>query len=427
MTCKDWKVCRIEEVADVKGGKRVPKGTKEFIGTNKHPYIRAQDLKNKRMLELSQSLIHISDETFEKISRYTVETNDVIMSNVGNGLGMTSIVGKTLNMANLTENCVKFINLSGITYKFLYYYLSSVIGQNEIKKYTVGAAQPKLPIKGIKDFKISLPLLNEQIAVVNILSSLDDKIEINNTIIRNLKETSQLLYKRWFIDFEFPNKDGEPFKSSGGEMIVTELGPIPKGWSVTELSEVLSTNRRGIAPKYTTDIGKGIPVINQRCIRNHTIIEEAIQYHDNTQKLAKNYHYHKPWDILINSMGVGTLGRVSISSKSNGKLVHSCITILRPNTKIKKEVFSQSMLYLEPVFTAMGEGSTGQTSIKNTILEKIKIVLASSSIQEIASPLFEVIQEKIDSNYKENSVLTELRDKLLPKLISGEIRVPIKG
>ena len=116
---------------------------------------------------------------------------------------MVGIVGESLDSANLTENCVKLINIKGIDRDYLYYYLVSQFGQNEIKKGTVGAVQPKLPIKNIQSISINYPInINEQKKIALILSKIDEKIELNNKINNNLEQQAMLLFKSWFIDYE---------------------------------------------------------------------------------------------------------------------------------------------------------------------------------------------------------------------------------
>src|SRR5699024_5493681 len=91
----------------------------------------------------------------------------------------------------------------------------------------------------VKEFKIKVPPLNEQKHIALILSTLDNKIELNNLINKNLEEMAQAIFKHWFVDFEFPNENGEPYKSSSGEFEKSQLGLIPKGWEVKELGDVI--------------------------------------------------------------------------------------------------------------------------------------------------------------------------------------------
>lgn len=157
-------------LADVKGGKRLPKGANLMSIPNSHPYIRVRDLNDVVFASLSANYEYVDDETQKTISRYITTTDDVLISIVGT-IGLTAIVDKSLNMANLTENCVKVTNLHDISPEYLLLYLRSQHGSEEIKKGTVGAVQAKLPIKNIQ--ALSVPLLPQ-----SDLQSLNDTLKV---------------------------------------------------------------------------------------------------------------------------------------------------------------------------------------------------------------------------------------------------------
>ena len=157
-------------LADVKGGKRLPKGANLMSIPNSHPYIRVRDFNDVVFASLSANYEYVDDETQKTISRYITTTDDVLISIVGT-IGLTAIVDKSLNMANLTENCVKVTNLHGISPEYLLLYLRSQHGSEEIKKGTVGAVQAKLPIKNIQ--ALSVPLLPQ-----SDLQSLNDTLKV---------------------------------------------------------------------------------------------------------------------------------------------------------------------------------------------------------------------------------------------------------
>ena len=157
-------------LADVKGGKRLPKGANLMSIPNSHPYIRVRDLNDVVFASLSANYEYVDDETQKTISRYITTTDDVLISTVGT-IGLTAIVDKSLNMAKLTENCVKVTNLHGISPEYLLLYLRSQHGSEEIKKGTVGAVQAKLPIKNIQ--ALSVPLLPQ-----SDLQSLNDTLKV---------------------------------------------------------------------------------------------------------------------------------------------------------------------------------------------------------------------------------------------------------
>ena len=182
----EWKECTIGDIASVKGGKRLPKGVNLITKRNAHPYIRIRDLTEKT-LELKQSYEYVDDDTQKSISRYIVDTGDILISIVGT-IGLIAVVGETLNGANLTENCVKLVDIrEDVDREYLYYFLVSSMGQDEIRKGTVGAVQPKLPIKNIQSIKLYLPDIDTQKQISGLLSAVDDKIALNTAINENLR------------------------------------------------------------------------------------------------------------------------------------------------------------------------------------------------------------------------------------------------
>ena len=237
---EEWKTYKLGDLATVKGGKRLPKGVALMPVANSHPYIRIRDLGQSRILDINPTFEYVDDETQKSISRYIVNSGDVILSIVGT-IGLTGIIGQSLDGANLTENCVKLVNLKGLEPRYLYYYLSSPIGQAEIKKGIVGAVQPKLPIKNIQDISISIPSADAQKRIADTLSSFDQKIELNNRINHNLEEQSQALYKSWFVDFE-------PFKDD--KFVDSELGMIPEGWKVLPFSAFVQISNEKVDSKH---------------------------------------------------------------------------------------------------------------------------------------------------------------------------------
>ena len=148
----------IGDIADVKGGKRLPKGVNLQTVPNDHPYIRVRDLNNACVVQLSSDFEYVDDETQKSIARYIVHTSDVIVSIVGT-IGLTALVHESLETANLTENCVKITNLKEVSPEYLLLFLRSTAGQNAIRQGTVGAVQAKLPIKNIQ--AITIPTIPE--------------------------------------------------------------------------------------------------------------------------------------------------------------------------------------------------------------------------------------------------------------------------
>jgi len=179
-------------LADVKGGKRLPKGVNLITKPNSHPYIRVRDLNNMIFASLSSDYEYVDDETQKSIARYITSAGDVLVSIVGT-IGLTAIVDDTLDNANLTENCVKLTNLKGITPEYLLLFLRSKIGVESINKGTVGAVQLKLPIKNIQSIPVPLLMSVEMQALSDILSIMFNRISANIIETKRLSELRDVL------------------------------------------------------------------------------------------------------------------------------------------------------------------------------------------------------------------------------------------
>ena len=409
----EWKSIKLGDICSIKGGKRLPKGSSLTTDKTKHPYIRIRDMYQHKYIENNGELEFVDEDTFKTISNYIVNSGDVIIAIVGNTIGLVSLIGKSLDNASLTENCVKLINLDGCLSEYIYYYLNSEKGQNQIKSKIVGTSQPKLPIYGVKDIEIALPKLDEQKKIIDILSSLDKKIEINNKINKKLEEMAQAIFKQWFVDFEFPNEDGKPYKSSGGEMVESELGMIPKYWKNKELKEVIKFTK-GKKPKIITDkefdnseLYLTIDVLNRN----------SIQYAINDKVILAN---KKDILMVMDGASSGSLyyGLDGIVGSTLSKLV------------INDEYINDDILYY---FLKLNEfnikGHLTGSAIPHTDKEYVnRLIMCIPNDKELlvrVTKILSDIREKVIINNEENSRLIKLRDILLPKFMSGEIRVPL--
>ena len=179
-------------LAEVKGGKRLPKGVNLVTTPNQHPYIRVRDLNNTVFASLSNDYEYVDDETQQSISRYTVSTGDLLISIVGT-IGLTTIVDHTLNKANLTENCVKLTNIKNVTPEYLLLFLRSLQGVEAISKGTVGAVQLKLPIKNIQSITVPLLCDEELQPLQETLSAIFSQISANIIEMKQLADIRDTL------------------------------------------------------------------------------------------------------------------------------------------------------------------------------------------------------------------------------------------
>ncbi len=409
------------DVANVKGGKRLPRGVNLTTEANKHPYIRVRDLGSKKTLELDSSYEYVDDETQKKIARYIVNEGDIIISIVGT-IGLVAIIGSSLDNANLTENCVKLIDLKGIDKEFLYYYLISDKGKNEIEKGVVGAVQAKLPIKNIQAIKIKAPVINDQKRIASILSTIDSKIECNRRINENLEQQAQALFKSWFVDFE-PFKD-QPFVES-------ELGMIPQGWRVARIKDIPHTLNTGKRPKGGA-IASGVPSIGAEQLKGLCNYD-----YTKTKYISKEYSQSIPkgkvvgFEVYLNRVG-GKPGDYiqNTTMFGEGYPYENCYI----NDHVFKLDFMQNRGYnvyiyftfltsrIKKYLNACG-GKAAIPVINKQNIDDIYVFLPENEyvikFGESVLPIMNIIFK----NGLESARLAELRDTLLPKLMSGELKV----
>jgi type I restriction enzyme S subunit len=406
----EWKAYKLGKICKVKGGKRLPKGNNLTSIPNSHPYIRVRDM-GKKYLPIN-NLEYVPNEVFPSIKNYIVDKGDLILSIVGS-VGLVSLVNENLDRASLTENCVKIIPQKDIlNNEFLYYFLTSNFGQAEIYKKTVGAVQPKLPIYNINDIELNLPDLPTQTTIAEILSSLDDKIELNNKINKELENLAQTLFKRWFIDFEFPNENGEPYKSSGGEMVESELGEIPKGWEVKTLKDefILNMGQSPNGDTYNT-IGDGMIFFQGRSDFGFRF--PSIRMYTNVpKKIAKKF------ETLISVRA--PVGDINMASEDCciGRGLGSISHIFKLYSYTYYKILS-----IQVELKSYDNEGTVFGSINKETLGNIKSIIPPIDICKSFNDLSVANDGLIFNMVNECQQLANLRDILLPKLISGELEV----
>ena len=388
---------KIDEVSLVKGGKRLPKDKNLIQIPTEHPYIRLVDIKNNEVDK--SNLMYIDNETFSGISNYVVEENDVCLAIVGNTIGLVFYIEKIMEGANLTENAVRIKFNEEINPRYAYYYLLSDKGQGQIKSRIVGSAQGKLPIYNVKNLELPIPKKEVQNYIANFLWNIDRKISLNYQMIFNLEQLAQTIFNRWFVDFEFPNENGEPYKSSGGEMVESELGLIPKVWSVGTFGEIASI-ASGKRPKIRNDVASdqtNIPLIGASKIIGYTN------------------------EILYNEamVVIGRVGTHGVIQRFNQPCWPSDNTLV-----IISDYLEYVFQFLSTVdYKSLNRGST-QPLITQTDIKGLKLTLATKELFVLFDKEQSIYSNIISSKIIENEKLIELRDTLLPKLLSGEIEIP---
>lgn len=190
-----YRIINLDNLCTVKGGKRLPADCKLLDTPTDHPYIRVRDVGSNRYVCLTNQFQYIDEETYSAISRYIVNTGDIVISIVGT-IGLLGKIHSSLDKANLTENCVKLANIHTVTSDYLYYTLCYKKQIKEIDLLTVGAVQAKLPMYNIQSMKILVPPTKVIEAFQRKMNVLNEQIEANTVEIQKLYELEEVLLSK---------------------------------------------------------------------------------------------------------------------------------------------------------------------------------------------------------------------------------------
>ena len=294
---------------------------------------------------------------------------------------------------------------------------------------SVGSTILRLYNDDIRNTDIIVPHLSEQKKISSVLSSLDDKIALNKKINAKLEAMAKRLYDYWFVQFDFPNEEGKPYKTSGGKMVWNELlkREIPEGWEVVEMSSVIKQINTGLNPRDNFILGNGkIKYITVKNLteEGHIDFSNCDLVNSEAQKIIHERSQIQKGDILFAS--ICPLGRCYLIQDSPEDWdINESVFSIRPNIDRITSEFLYTLLREAYYVKKMTQKATGSIfkGIRINDIEKIEIVLPPKEVINAFSkktlPIFNyqlTIQKEIQK-------LTELRDRLLPLLMNGQVEV----
>lgn len=385
---------------------------------NKYTYLRITDINDDGTLN-KNGLKSVDDPN---AINYLLEPNDIVFARTGNSTGRNYFYDGRDGKLVYAGFLIKFsIDPNKINPKYVKYFLMSNEYKGWVSSFNTGSTRGNINAQTYATLEISLLPTEQQNFIADVLSALDDKIEVNNKINENLEAQAQAIFKQWFVDFEFPDTEGKPYKTNGGEFIDSELGEIPIGWRVGTLGEIVEViDNRGKTPPLS-DKKTEYPIIDVRALNG---VFRFVDY-NNCMKFVNNETYNswfrsghpKENDILIST--VGSLAEMKIFTGNIGAIAQNVVA-LRPH--ISTYYLYQYLLYIKSDILCYDIGSV-QPSIKVTHIIKHKILIPSVNNINMFDKIMNGISKKISNNQNEISNLSEIRDSLLPKLMNGEVRV----
>lgn len=362
---------------------------------------------NSRIYDIPMELVPLTDS--EKIN-CKVERNDLLFARqslVLEGAGKCSIVMETSSMTVFESRLIRVrLNLKKAYPPFYYYYFASSL--SPITSIVSQCAQAGIRGSDLGELYVDLPPVDTQHRIADILSAYDDLIENNQKQIKLLEETAQRLYKEWFVDLRFP-----------GHVHTKITDGVPEGWEKSTVAGVSSVLRRGISPRYNEN-GKST-VINQKCIR------QTVVTFDESRRQEKPYPEDlnlQDSDTVICSTGTGTLGRVGqIFGDYPDTTFDSHVTLVRANERFGKQYLFQLLKARQTYLMGMGKGSTNQLELSRGTIQDLEIYVPSEKVLDQFEQVAQPIHDKINIISKCIMQLQTARDRLLPKLMSGEVEV----
>lgn len=369
-----------------------------------------------------QNLPFISEADTKRLSKYILIEGDIVFSRVGS-IDRNVYVDKNHEGWMFSGRCIRVrADKNKVNPRYLSYYFK----QNSFKKMmmnlAVGATMPSLNTKIMNSIELDLLPRENQDKIANILSAIDDKIQINNQINQELEAMAKTLYDYWFVQFDFPDQNGNPYKSSGGKMIYNpELKrEIPEGWGVEKIEEIAQTGSGG-TPKstnssYYTD-GE-VPWINSGEL-SRTVITSTSNFITEEGLKNSNAKLFPSGTILVAMYGA-TAGKVSFlafEASTNQAICAIMLSDVRMRYYLKN-VIEDLYQYLVNLSTGSARDNLSQDMIKN-----IKVVIPSNEILDRYYYFSNNIIKELTKKQQENEQLIQLRDWLLPMLMNGQVKV----
>lgn len=435
MQKSDWKKCKLGDVAEITSSKRIflADYVKEGV-----PFYRSKEIIERSSGRSITTPLFISEEKYEQIiNKYGAPiAGDLLLTSVGT-LGIPYRVSPTDKFYFKDGNLTWFRKLNNILCDYLYYFFLSPIGKEKLALIAIGSTQKALTINALQGVTLSLPPLDEQKRIADILGAFDDKIELLQKQNKTLEDMAKALFKSWFVDFDVvrAKQKGLPKADIMREYHLTDdlydlfpssfadspLGPIPSGWEVKKAQEIANITIGRTPPRKETEWFSTSPSdvtwISIKDLGNCSVfISDSSEYL--TRESVSKFHIPMiPAKTVVLSFKL-TVGRVAITTKNmcSNEAIAQFQDSLLPITYL--------YLLLKYInFSLLGSTSSIATAINSNTIKNMDMLVVTKDLLLAFDNKTQHLFNKIEENLKQIQTLTELRDTLLPRLISGKIRV----
>lgn len=414
-----WKPRPLSELTTKIGSGATPRGGKDSYKDEGISLIRSQNI-----LDLTfepNGLAFIDDRQATQLSNVEVEEDDVLINITGDSVARVCRVPSRFLPARVNQHvAIVRADRNESSPRFLEYMLVARTNKGDLLGMASAGATRNALTKGmLEGFTRIVPPLPEQKAIAAVLGSLDDKIELLREQNETLEALAQTLFKHWFIDFNFPDENGNPYKDSGGAMIASELGEIPQGWKVGSVSDFGQHVKNSVKPDSspsTLFYHFSLPAFDDDM---KPVEEEGSEIKSNKYEVVAR-------SLLVSKLNPSTPRIWQIQEVPPHSICSTEFQVVKPSAPYFGFVYSaikSKPFERELSGRAHGTSSSHQRVSPDDIFEIPFPISGDYSVESKFSEAIEGLLVRADENRHQIKVLSQLRDTLLPKLMRGEVRV----
>ena len=398
-----WHDLTIGDLGRVVTGK-TPETKNRAFYDGAYPFVTPSDIGfNHYVCEATETTV--TDLARDRLRNQFIPAGSVIVTCIGNTIGKAAIAA-TECLTNQQMNSI--VVDQEHDEKFVYYLMCHNVERIRGVGLGGGAAQPIINKSTFCGLKVRVPEKAIQTAIARVLSAYDDLMGNNTRRIERLERSARLLFEEWFVRLRYPGHEHDRI-----------VDGVPQGWTRNSVGELTTFVSRGITPKYD-DSAPGL-VINQKCIRNGSL---SLQPARHQSKEVPREKLVRTGDVLVNSTGEGTLGRVAqLYDELENCTVNSHVTIVRPGDDVDSYFFGLSVGKLEAYFASQGRGATNQKELSRATIEDVQLLVAPTPVQHAFSNFVGPVKSQVLVLSKQIRAAAAARDLLLPRLMDGKIEV----
>lgn len=395
---KGWVETTLGEVAEIGSSKRI--FFSDYVSEGV-PFYRSKEVIEKQNGNNISSELFITEEKFQEIdSKFgSPKKNDLLLTSVGT-LGVPYLVKENEKFYFKDGNLTWFKNYRNIEPYFLYNWILSSIGKESLKKITIGSTQSALTIAGLRSIPIVLPSLPEQKSIAAILTAFDDKIELLQAQNKTLEETAQTIFKEWFGKYQIGDE-------------------LPEGWRVGKLGEIASHAKDNIKPFDNSEkeyVHFSLPSYDDGL---KPIIEKGVMIKSNKYAVISN-------SFLVSKLNPFTPRIWTIYESAENYICSTEFQVVKPISGLYFTIihcFLNSDNFTKELSQKIKGTSSSHQRVNPQDIFDVKLIIPNNpDLIKLDECLKPIVQKK-DINRVQIQTLTQTRDELLPKLMSGEIRV----